>query len=106
MVFTTYQVTFNHAVFFSALNVLSVLFHLIPIHPLSLSLSIFIPRKLLPGGSRLPVELSGPRHSQSAQHQTYNAEMIYLYVFHFLQTTSYSGTRTLYYSFLFIQPFS
>lgn len=88
------------------MNVLSVLFHLIPIHPLSLSLSVFIPRKLLPGGSRLPVELSGPGHSRSAQHQMYDAEMIYLYVFRSLQTSSYSGTRTIYYSFLFIQLFS
>lgn len=77
MVFTTYKLPLI-TLPFSAWKVLSVHFHLIPIHPLSLSLSIFIPRKTLPGGSRLHSELSGLQCSRSAQHCVHNVEMMSL----------------------------
>lgn len=59
---------------------------------LSLTLSIFVPRKISPGVSGLHMESSSAVGSRSAQHHMHNVEMIYLYVFLSLQTTSSSGT--------------
>lgn len=105
MVFTIYQAAFNHAMF-SVGNVLSALFHLIPIHLCSLSFCIFIPMKPPPGGSRLHTELSSPVCSRSTRDCMHNVEMIDLQVFPSLHTTRFSGMRSLSYSLVYIQPFA